>query len=88
MINTTTHKLLGVVESEIAHAFQVTFKDSEVLILQNLCPVDPSVYGSNGLWTGEIVRGVRILVKKEMFRKPGSFLDFKEEDVEEIIAAI
>ena len=84
MINNATHKLLEIVESKTSHVFQVKFKDLDVFHLKCLNPIDSTVYGLNGQWSAEIVVVVRLPSAKEKLFKPGSLLDFKEEDVREI----
>jgi hypothetical protein len=85
MISNTTHKLLEFVKVRTSHVLHISFKDSEVFLLKELNPIDPSIYNSNGQWTAEIAGIIHIPAKKQKLLKLGIGLDFKEADVTEII---
>jgi hypothetical protein len=87
MINNTTHILLEILKPKVNHTFSISFKDSDAFILKELNPIDPSIYDSKGQWTAMIVEIICVSAKKEKLLKPGSGLDFKEEDIQEITDA-
>ena len=85
MINNATHKLLEIVGSKTSRTFRISFKDSDVFLLRNLNPIDSSIYDLSGLWSAEIVEAIRMPPKRKKLFKQGVGLDFKEEDIQEII---
>jgi hypothetical protein len=85
MITDATHKLLEIVGSKSSHTFRTSFKDSDIFLLKNLNPIDPSIYHLNGQWSAEIVEVISVPPGKEKLLKQGSGLDFKEQDVQEMV---
>lgn len=85
MISSATHILLECLKARASHILLISFKDTEVFLVKNLSPIDPSIYGSNGQWSSEVVEVIQASTKKRNLFKPGSGLDFNEEDVQQMI---
>ncbi len=79
-----THKLMRILDGRNSCNFKITFRDAEAFVLKELYPVDFSIYGKTGQWSGEIVALIAPL-SKLMVHKVGNGLDFIEDDVQEIL---
>jgi hypothetical protein len=84
MITDETHRFLQLFKANPSHHLKITFNDLDIFVLRGLNPIDPSVYGSLGQWTGEIVEAERTSPRKKKVLIPGLGLDFKEEDVGQV----
>lgn len=61
---------------------RVSFNDGEVYRLCSCSPVDASIYGKDGLWTGTIVEPVSPARPKNL--RSGGGMDFLETDIVEV----
>lgn len=70
--------LKPIVDQHPNEHLSLAFVDGEIYILKNISAVDPSVYGKQGQWSGEIVLVVN--AKRKTIRT-GNGLDFLESEI-------
>lgn len=78
------HELLTHIQPVAEQVLRLTFDNSDVLLLRNLSPIDPSIYGVCGKWTAEVVSVIRASEQSRRYFKAGSGIDFDEANVVEI----
>lgn len=70
--------LKQIVDQHPNEHIRLTFIDGEIYVLKNIYMIDPSVYGIQGQWSGEIVL---IVHTNSKIIRNGNGLDFLESEV-------
>ena len=85
MTTSDTHFLLPILGSADSIEVRISFVDGGVFHLRKIYPIDTSIYGHSGEWSGEIVEVSHASISPNSPHRPGAYIDFNEAEVQEIV---
>lgn len=79
---TTTHRLQSVLDRQ--GVIEVSFRDGEIFEISDCYMIHASVYGRAGGWGATVENNQGMDENRKRFFRPGSKMDFYEEDIQTI----